>query len=168
MAMLRAQSMYKSSRLNEAARNILTPLNHDKDELHTRINAMSLEQLEALNDDLNQLPRSNDVAITEVLAPHIVPEVAVCKREIERYQQNITTCEEQLDAVHSSVGVAFAENYYKEAQYDYSSFYGYVENRITELKQQKQQEERDEMARQLQAAQQAAPQAALEDAAMTG
>jgi len=168
LAMLKAQSMYKSSRLNAPAAAILQPLTTNAEELHTRINAMSLEQLKALSDDLDQLPRSNDVAITEVLAPHIVPEVKQLQKEIEKYKQNITTCEEQLEAVLSSVSVAFAENYYKDAQYDYSSFYGYVENRITELKQQKQQEERDEMLRLLQAAPQAAPQAALQDVAMTG
>ena len=166
--MLRAQSMYKSSRLNAPAAAILQPLTTNAEELHTRLNSMPLEQLELLNGELEMLSRNRDNEVVETLAPHLVPEVKQLQHDILRAQENIKTCEEQLAAVHSSVTVAFAETYYKESQFDYNGFYGDILDRIAELKKQKQQAERDEMARQLQAAQQAAPQAALEDAAMTG
>jgi len=165
MTMLKAQSMYKTSQLNAAAKNVLLPLNTNPEELHKRLNALPLEQLEMLNNDICELARSRDTDICEVLAPYLVPEVKQLQNDIEKYKQNIKTCEEQLSAVHSAVSVAFAETYYKEVQYDYSSFYKFLDARVQELTTQR---ERDEMARQLQAAQRAAPQAALEDAAMSG
>lgn len=161
MAQLKASCLYKSSMVpRPVVDRVIQPLTSGgANSLAEELNKLTLEQLTACRDELNELPRSSDAGIAEVLAPYIVPDVRLVKNSISEMKQRIIEAEAQLEAVYSAVTVSFAEMYYKEAQYDYSSFYTAVDDRITHLEEETnrraREAERAEFERQLAVAQRA-------------
>ena len=160
MAQLKASCMYKSSMVPPPfVARAIQPLTSRPTALADEMNRLTLEQLTACRDELNELPRSSEAGVAEVLAPYIVPDVTVAKNSINDMKQRIIDAEAQLEAVYSAVTVSFAEMYYKEAQYDYTSFYTAVDDRIKSLEDETngraREAERAEFERQLAVAQRA-------------
>eukprot|EP00973_Karenia_brevis_P068415 9515781-Karenia_brevis.AAC.1 len=68
-----------------------------------------------MNAELQDLTRSSDAAICEVLAPYFFPEVQQLKQGIDNMKAQIKATENQLEAVQAALQVAFAEVYYNKA-----------------------------------------------------
>ena len=161
MATVRVSCMYKSSQIpQQAVQQVINPLTA-ADGLVTKMSALTIPQLEELNNKLNDLPRSSETGIVEVLAPYVAPEIVPLQNQIAQMKQQIQNFETQLDAVHSGVTVAFAEAHYQGQQYDYSGFYTWVEERIEQLREQQRKDAQERLQRELAAAQ-AAQQGAMD------
>ena len=153
MSVLKASCLYKSSQTQHAVRQqIIEPMMNVAGELSTRIHRLDLEQVVTMKNELDELTRSSDTSIAEIIAPYLVPDLVALKQSINHMKEQIKNAEVQLDAVHSAVGVAFAEAYYGEAQYDYTSFYKDIDDRIDNLKDARARAERAELERQLEEA----------------
>ena len=145
--------MYKASHTTQQVQaQIINPLTA-ADGLTNAMGRMTLAQLEELNGKLNDLTRSNETAICEILAPYITPDILALTQQIDQMKQQIKTAETQLEAVHSGVVVAFAEMFYQDHQYDYTSFYNTVEEQINHLREQQRNAEQERLQRDLAQAQ---------------
>ena len=162
---LQARVQYMSQNIAANVQAAINQITTNPNFLQTCVHNMPLQQLQQFSIEINGYTR-NDQLLTH-LPKALIPEVA----QLEQQKAQI---ESAISAIESAVEYAFAEQYYVDYKYQSDPFYEMVDNRLTALQRQADQDARNAeiqhqagvLAQQLAAQQLAAQAAASSSGAM--
>ena len=99
----------------------------------TQINTMTMEKIIPLNEDIQDITRSEVDGVAKVIMPHFIPVVRQWQAELERAKNMIGTLEDMIAGTKDAVSLSFVNEFFAGSQMNYDKFYTMVSNRLDDL-----------------------------------